>query len=277
MASSLIRRVAAATAAACTIAAGVIGGTVADADPAGNYVAFGDSFAANPGPQDPAPVMGRGGCPQSPSNIGSHVAAQTALELHDYSCNGAVVYMNEQKGVNAQVDNAIGQGSVGPETKLVTFFVGANDTMQNFIAPKEIQDDLFQQKMTEAINKVKDKAPQAKIMVIGYPEFTSRDEAHYACFINFNGFAPHLNLPPVHDLEMNLQARQERAAHDTGTQFLNLKDVSNVNVAMCAPDGQRQVSAILDSDTASYNMTNHPTFYGSEVIGTTIANAYKAG
>lgn len=275
MASSLNRRIFAVGSAACTVGAAFAAAPVAEALPAGNYVAFGDSFAANPGQKDPT-VVGNGGCPQSVSNIGNQVARQTGLELRDFSCNGSYVYLREDKGVNAQVDNALAQGAINDETQLVTFFMGANDTIQNFLAPKEQQDKLFNQKMTEAIRKVQARAPMARIMVIGYPEITSSDDSHYGCFVNLNGFAPQLDFPRIHKFEMDLQERQIRAANETNVGFVNMKDIVNIDSAMCAADGQRNIAALLDSDGASYNMPIHPTFKGSEVYGTTIADVYKS-
>ena len=80
---------------------------------------------------------------------------------------------------------------------------------------------------------------------------------------------------PVRVLEENLQARQFGVAQATGSTFINMKDVSNVDAAMCGPDGERHMSAFLDSDTANYNMPNHLTHEGSRVVATQVANAYR--
>ncbi len=82
MKNNVVRRAAASAAAASALAASLLTGGVANALPTGNYVAFGDSFAANPGQSDPA-VPGSGGCPISVSNIGSQVARETGLELQE--------------------------------------------------------------------------------------------------------------------------------------------------------------------------------------------------
>lgn len=274
---SFSRRVVAAAAAVLTSAAAVLTVSgVAQAQP-GNYVAFGDSFPANPGFTDEQNDTGRPGyvCPVSETNVGHQVAQRTGLELRDYTCNGTVVYMPTPKALNIYVDQAIERGSLDHNTKLVTFFVGANDTMQAFWAPTDIQDNMFRDSMVAAIDKVKQHTKDAKIMIIGYPEITSRDDVHFACPVNAFGFAPQVPAAPVHVVEMSLQQRQIDAANRTGVQFINMKDVSNVNVAMCGRDGERQVSAFLDSDIGTYNMTNHLTHHGSRVFGDVIANAYR--
>lgn len=277
MKNNVVRRAAASTAAASALAASLLTGGVANALPAGNYVAFGDSFAANPGQQDPA-VPGRGGCPISVSNIGTHVAQQTGLELHDYSCNGTTAYVptQPQKSLMGQVDNAIAQGSLGPNTQLVTIYVGANDAMQTFPLPFNVQDELYKVNVTAALDKIKAANPTARIMLIGYPAFTSTDPAHYACPINANGFAPRIPAGLMYDFENALQNRQAATAAANGVGFVSMKDVANVDVAMCGADGERLMSAILDTDITSYNMTNHPTFLGAQVTGTVISNVYKS-
>lgn len=147
------------------------------------------------------------------------------MQLHDYTCNGTV---------------AIGAND-------------ANDAMQAFWAPNEIQDDMHHQALTGTINRLKEHAPNALVMVIGLPEIASRDGENYMCPANVFG----------------------NAAQATGSTFINTKGVSNVDAAMCGPDGQRHVSAFLDSDTANYYMPNHLTHEGSRVVATEAANAYR--
>lgn len=147
--------------------------------------------------------------------------------------------------------------------------------MQAFWAPNEVQNDMFHQSVTASINRLKEHAPNARVMVIGLPEIASRDGENYMCPANVFGNAPRVPAAPVRVLEENLQARQFGVAQATGSTFINMKDVSNVDAAMCGPDGERHVSAFLDSDTANYNMPNHLTHEGSRVVATQVANAYR--
>lgn len=273
MKTSLTRRVSMAVAAAAMGAATLMASGVAQANP-GNYVAFGDSFPANPGQSSPT-VQGENGCPQAENNIARLAGKKMGLDVRDFTCTGTVVHVPSPKNLMNYINDAIAKGALNGDTKLVTVFAGANDAMQTVWAPAQLQNDWFQTSMTEAINKIKQHAPNARVISVGYPEFTSRDDAHFMCPINVNGFAPHVPAAPVYPLEMAVQARQIRAAETTGTEFLNMKDVSNINVAMCGVDGERQVSAFLDSDTSQYNMTNHLTHRGSEVFAQEIANKYR--
>ncbi|WP_297452735.1 GDSL-type esterase/lipase family protein [uncultured Corynebacterium sp.] len=282
MKNNVVRRAVTSAAAASTLAASLLAGGIANAQgvaglPSGNYVAFGDSFAANPNESAPT-AWSRSGCSSATDNIGSHIAAQTGLELHDYACAGTNAFTpNEpRKTLLGQVDDAIARGSLGPNTQLVTVFVGANDIWRNpFMSPAD-QDRLYHVNVVQALNKIKAANSTARIMLIGYPAFTSADPVHYACPINANGFAPRIPAAGLHDIEMALQNRQIAAANETQVGFVNMKEIANIDVAMCGRDGERQVSAILDTDTATYYMTNHPTIHGSRVAGTTIANVYKS-
>ncbi|MEJ6019956.1 GDSL-type esterase/lipase family protein [Corynebacterium sp. H113] len=280
MKKTMSRRVAAITAAAATAATTVLTGGIANALPTGNYVAFGDSFPANPGPEDNTTWGSWTGCPQGNTNVSRQVGSKAGLEIRDFTCNGTTAYVptDPVKSLNAQVDDALARNAINHETQLVTFFVGANDSMQAFWAPGAVQDEGFNAAMTGAIRKIQQRNSHARILVVGYPEFTSRSAAdgHYACPINAYGFAPQIPAAPLHQIEMATQARQQRAANETGAGFVNMKDIANINMAMCGRDGERLVSAILDSDTAQYNMTNHLTHRGSAVFSDVIANVYKS-
>ncbi|UBI01170.1 GDSL-type esterase/lipase family protein [Corynebacterium freneyi] len=246
----------------------------ATASPAGNYVAFGDSYPADAGQMSPVEV-GAGGCAQSVRNISRLVANQVDLELRDYTCNGTVVFVPTAKFLNNQVDAAVNSGALDSDTKLVTLLAGANDAFQASWTPTTFQDEAFHGTMVMAVEKIQQAAPNAKIMIVGYPEFTARDGSHYGCPVNVFGLAPRVSMPTVNAAENAVQHRQMRAAAETGVLFLNMKDRSNVEAGMCAPDGERNVSAVIDSDVSQYNMGNHLTFKGSGVFADAIVEAYR--
>lgn len=274
-----LRKLAALPAVAALGIAGLLSGaTAAEATPAGGYVSFGDSFPANPSLIGGATQGGAGGCLQDANNIGRQVAGQLNLELHDYSCNGSVVYVPTQppqKHLAAQVDAAQARGDLNPGTKLVTFFIGANDTMQGALIPAPIQDGEYIRNQVDALNRVHALAPNARVMVVGYPGFSSSDPGHYVCPVNVAGFAPQIPGLPVNLAETGLQNRQIESARQGNAQFVDLKQISGVNVGMCGRDGERQVSAVLDGNLGSYNMPAHPTYVGQTVIANTIAGAYR--
>lgn len=245
---------------------------------AGNYVAFGDSFPANPGHTDDwngTGAVGRGACKISQTNIGHLVAEDLGLQLRDHSCNGAVVYMPSDNTLNSQVDAAVGSGDLDGDTRLVTIFIGGNDAGRTFWAPGEIQDREFAASFATAMGKIRDHAPNSNVLVVGYPEFSSPDGLNYACPVNIFGNAPRVPAAPVRIVEDNLQRRQHDAAMASGATFVDMKETANVDVAMCGAEGERLMSAFVDTDITNYNQPTHLTMNGSRVFADSIIAAHQ--
>jgi GDSL-like lipase/acylhydrolase family protein len=164
------------------------------------YVAFGDSYTAAPGTGDVAKDSGIG-CSQTVVNYPHRIAEATGMTLQDHSCNGAdtsdVLRAQvtpkglEQRG--PQIDG------VDDDTDVITFRLGANDfgligrtfacaladarqslgssqhpcTDLDQDSPQgpasELMDDL-ETNVGTALQAISDRAPNARIFVIGYPQ-----------------------------------------------------------------------------------------------------------
>ncbi|WP_051260321.1 GDSL-type esterase/lipase family protein [Corynebacterium sputi] len=272
MKKSFLRRAAAIVIASGTAVGATIFGVTAATAATNDYVSFGDSFPANPGQTDA--VAGKM-CPVSHQNVGHKVREKTSLNLKDYSCNGTVVYMpnTPEKILLSQVEAARANNDL-KDASLVTFFVGANDAMQSFPFPSQIQQDLYLNNMNQAVETVRAEAPNAKIVIVGYPEFIGT-ENQITCPINVAGFAPHVPAGPVKFFEDNLQDRQAAVAEANGVQFLDMKQVANVEAGLCATEGG-YVSAFIDSNVGEYNMPVHLTHTGSDVFANEIVKAYNS-
>lgn len=103
--------------------------------PPGNIVTFGDSYTASPDqwlngiaassvPSSSASeeYPQTGGCLQSPYNWPRQLAAQTGLEVADWSCTA-----DTTAGMLDRIDRAIGAGDISPDTQAVIFAIGGND------------------------------------------------------------------------------------------------------------------------------------------------------
>ncbi|MEZ0579729.1 SGNH/GDSL hydrolase family protein [Nocardioides sp. MH1] len=162
------------------------------------YVALGDSYTAAPGT---GTVTKGGGCSQTEVNYPHRIAQATGVSLRDNSCNGASTDDVEQpqatpKGL--QVNDAQLDG-LSDDTDLVTFRLGANDfsliarvflcaaadargtlgggtepcTDLDRTSPQGAADEVLPQlesKVEAALQAVSDRAPNARIFVIGYPQ-----------------------------------------------------------------------------------------------------------
>lgn len=174
---------------------GSVAGPSAAAPPAGpRYVALGDSFTSAPF----VPVTDvADGCLRSSSNYPALVAEALDADLDDRSCGGATTAHFERSQfpeVPPQLE------ALGPETELVTVGIGGNDNLvyrrlTNQCPALRARDpqgspcrDFMQAKggdvlldaldrtrvqVTTLVRKVQRRAPEAKVLVVGYPQIVS--------------------------------------------------------------------------------------------------------
>ncbi|WP_018570488.1 SGNH/GDSL hydrolase family protein [Streptomyces sp. PsTaAH-124] len=172
------------------------------ASPGGaEYVAMGDSFAAGAG-QSPIEDTDAGRrCQRFVNNYPHVLAAEEGWTLNDVTCGGASVYPEagySSGGFYTPIDsNPAMLDAVGPDTKYVTFQLGGNDSRlptllikcvqagvagENPVLGHACQDrdqaaapsdriDFEQAKkhVDEALKAIREKAPQAQVVVVGYP------------------------------------------------------------------------------------------------------------
>ena len=163
-------------------------------DPDGaTYVALGDSYTAAPG----VPDMVDAGCGRSSANYPALVAGELGLELTDVSCGGAsttslVGAQETTAGVVPAQFAALGEG-----TDYVTLGIGGNDAglfeklFSTCLGLRASDPDgapcldamtaggsdalleaieLIQGRVTSALVGIRDRAPNASIVMVGYPQ-----------------------------------------------------------------------------------------------------------
>lgn len=162
------------------------------------YVAFGDSYTAAPGT---GAVTKAGGCKQSAVNYPHRIAEETGVELRDNSCSGADTsdVAEPQETPKGLLINDPQVEGLDDDTDLVTFRLGANDFQLIFRiffcanaqangnlgtgaqpctdldqrSPKGAADQVMDDVATNvesALGTIRDRAPDARIFVIGYPQ-----------------------------------------------------------------------------------------------------------
>ena len=283
--------IALATAAACATGLVAAGATVAaptaDANPAGTeLVVFGDSFAANPtlpaghiiagtAPNSGSrtPVHGPGGCPQDPENWPRVAAGILNVPLADYSCNGTgrVPYVDLTNSVNA----AFANGDLGPGTRKVAVMYGGLDVLQWVDTGTHVAGVAgslpsgYHATIAEMKRLVQEAAPNAEIVMAGYPELGAGDNV---CLINVTPNQPSpIMLPGIAAVETGLQSSIRNAAAANGIRFVDMKAATVGHGTCAAPDSQRYVSGIYDQ-TSDHNMKLHPTLEGSRAMGRIMAD-----
>jgi lysophospholipase L1-like esterase len=158
------------------------------------YVAIGDSFTGAPGT---GPAAANDGCQQSTTNYPHRVAKELQLKLTDVSCGFAMTLHVTAPQVLGASRRPPQIRAVTPKTDLVTISLGANDffTYGSIVTsctslrakdpdgapcaeadaasgrPIETRVGLIEQRLTAVVRLVAKRAPEARIIVVGYPQF----------------------------------------------------------------------------------------------------------
>lgn len=245
----------------------------------GNVVAFGDSYTASPdqffnaehnssvsleGSSAPAGYPSQGGCLQSPNNWPRQMAAQTGLDVADWSCTAQTSY-----SVLPRIDSAIQAGDLNAGTQAVFLAVGANDFgpfgIQQGSNPLDIpaMNNAFSANMIAAGDNIRAVAPNAQIFVAGVPEVTN---GHGICVIQAIPNAP-LGIPVPGELaEDTIRNMQRTGAQAAGMQFIDNHAMTRGHNTCSTNDSQRYVAGIIDFTSPAYTMSLHPTDLGHSAL-----------
>lgn len=256
------------------------------------YVALGDSYAAAPGIGLP---FDREGCYRSPNNYPHLVAKSTGLSLADETCSGAntLAITKSQRTLTGQWRGAQ-LDSLSSGTRLVTVGIGGNDlglygelTRTCILLAAQHPDgspcqdadakapagqalsarlaDLVQRD-TFVLRAIKDRAPRAKILVIGYPSIVP-DSGPCADFPVAHG-----DLAYVKRIEVGMNQALMRAAESTGTRYLDIASLTRGH-DICSKDPW--VAGVRADHGTSVPW--HPYAAEQEVVAKAIEAAYGQG
>ena len=262
-----------------------------------SYVSFGDSVAANPGqidilasrikkqvPDYEWPTIRDGRCAQGVGNFPSRTAEKTGLRLADYSCGGSTAFTPSgdndpipHNTLNDQVDQALNEGNLDGRTRLVTVSIGINDFYQPGNGPEMGQEERnrrYDREVGRAIDRIREAAPNAKIVMTGLPDQT--DGANHTCPTNMFGVVSRWYFPFVSYYQDELRNSQRRVSEQHGVEFLDM--VSEINLANnnngCSTNPDRLSASIFDD--SPHNFTFHLTDAGNEYYANRLADTYNA-
>lgn len=252
------------TVASLAVAAALIITVVAAATPSRargplRYVALGDSYSAASGvlPPDPTSPF----CARSTANYPHVIAAKTGAALTDVTCGAAETKdftSSQYPGVAPQLD------AVEQHTQLVTMTIGGNDN-NVFIGAivkcgaagvstlgqghpcedtygNSFDHDIRQKTypaLVSALKAVRDKAPHARVAILGYPWILPKADGCFDKMPVAKGDVPYLR-----DVEATLNDAVRRAAAATGATYVNLSRVSEGHDA-CQAQGVRWIEPVL--------------------------------
>ncbi|WP_340558616.1 SGNH/GDSL hydrolase family protein [Streptomyces sp. GSL17-111] len=251
-----LRRAAAVIAVALGLAATAGTGTSTATAPALDYVNLGDSFSSGSGIL-PLAEGSNPLCTQAADNFAHAIAADQGYALTDVSCGGAQTsnFTESQfPGVAPQLD------ALSDTTDLVTMTIGGNDN-NTFISAvlacgsvglltlghgspcADLYGDTFADavrtgtydNVTEALKQVKEKAPNARVAISGYPWILPASGGCFPAMPVARGDVPYLR-----ELQATLNDVIERAADATGVTYVDQSAASEGHDA-CAPPGTRWI------------------------------------
>ncbi|MFI2645363.1 SGNH/GDSL hydrolase family protein [Streptomyces sp. NPDC018610] len=261
MPKRFLRHVMVATTAALGALTLAFSGATAQAATSLDYVALGDSYSAGSGvlPVDLTNLL----CLRSTANYPHVLASRTGARLKDVTCGGAQTkdFTEAQyTGVAPQVQ------ALGAETDLVTLTIGGNDngTFINALTAcasagvlsggtgspcKDENGTLFDDQidantypaLKAALRAVRDKAPNARVAVLGYPWITPA-APDPSCFVKLPVASG--DVAYLRGIQAHLNAVVERAAEETGATYVDFAQASEGHDA-CRPEGTRWIEPLL--------------------------------
>ncbi|MCB0863806.1 MAG: SGNH/GDSL hydrolase family protein [Solirubrobacterales bacterium] len=243
----------------------VLNGAAQAADPASalespDYVALGDSYSAASGvlPLDPTAAVQ---CLRSTRNYPHLLAKKLGADLTDVTCGAADTgdfAGSQYPGVAPQLD------ALSADTDLVTMTIGGNDSnvfigailscgslgvaSLGFGSPcKNTFGASFENTIRNttypalvgALSAVHQKAPNARVAIIGYPWITPETGGCFPSMPIARG-----DVPYVRSLQRTLNDAVGRAALATGSIYVNMDAASNGHDA-CKPIGTRWIEPVL--------------------------------
>ncbi|MCW2933160.1 MAG: lipolytic protein family [Actinomycetia bacterium] len=273
--------------------------TAADALP-GSYVALGDSYTA--GPDIPDQTGGTAGCEQSSSSYPHLVAQILRLGLTDISCSSATIASLSAPQSTSGGTNPAQLSALSAATTVATLGIGGNDIGWSAIITRCTELDLIpalmsgdttsdrtpcqdyynsggtdqiQQKihalagqLAEALAQIRQRAPRARIYVVGYPDLLPA--AGGACAHAMGMTDGDIAFLNSEELRLNGMLRQDAQA--VGDGYIDTYTPSEGHDACSAP-ASRWIEPLLPTSPAA---PLHPNAVGEQGMADAVVQAIKA-
>ncbi|MDO4928980.1 MAG: GDSL-type esterase/lipase family protein [Corynebacterium sp.] len=244
-----------------------------------NIVALGDSLSANPNNLELAaannpelreqlniPPTAPGKCVNGADNFPIRLGQQLGLPVENYACAGGTVEVAPVMGTNLefQTTNAIEQGALNADTRVVTMTFGYNDFYQDPDREKPVEQRKAEASaaMEAQVQRIRAAAPNARIIMAGYPDLT--DGQNNICPTNVLGLTSHIYSPFFTFAQNEIQDWQRTITSQLGITYLDMKEEINVanNNNGCSNNPERYSAALIDS--AEHQLWGHLTANGNQ-------------
>ncbi|MFD6351452.1 SGNH/GDSL hydrolase family protein [Nocardia tengchongensis] len=276
-------------------------GAQADSTPQGKeLVILGDSFTANgwdPLSQDTKKCQH--GDTAWPAQLQAQLGLQGDDQVWNQSCPGASIDTGNGYILKVQASNADKAGAFGPKTKLVTLQFGLNDvwgdsskspwdSMQNcfydpaggcgpdavadgrMADPKNVTGPEYAARIAKVVAYVRYYAPNARIVIVGYPELFSPGQDA----ICFDIAGVEIGQPrgrTVVDYLDRFDLAQREAAALLHIEYLDSRSLTRGH-GLCTPD--QWVNGVFDPKVNVAGLPFHPAPQGDAVIANALHERY---
>lgn len=274
-----MRRVLAATAAGLMAAAGALAAAPTASAAAGGvgYVAFGDSYSANPTVAEQLTGFTQPDrCGQGADAYPVRLGKKLGMSYANASCNGVTINGMAGPGLGFTADRAAARGQLGDNTRLVTITVGGAEGW-NLAMPDRrdfgvinggdfLNYQEFVNRMRGPLNTIRHHAPNARILFVGYPAVgNDRGEV---CLMNAD-VPPELGTPniaaPVPTNATGFVNKLDNIARDAAGELgYEYVETRRPGTGTCEPSGNRWVHGLIDNQI--HQMMFHPSANGNEAI-----------
>lgn len=259
------------------------------------YVALGDSYTAAPALAKQIAVSTPGECFQSDANY-PHIVAKAikAPSLTDVSCSGAFTRHLSEAQWTKDGSNAPQADALSAQTKLVTIGLAGNDSMllplffecagkphdaanPSFCVKKFRsggQDEFIASvkkinpKIEQMLALVRQKAPNAEVYVVGYPQITPGDGTDCPNEMPFTAE----DLAYLDSGMRQLNAQLRAAAKNRGMTYVDTYTPSE-GLGVCAPRDKRWIESVVPTEPA---FAMHPNPVGEMGIAEAVLKAIAA-
>jgi lysophospholipase L1-like esterase len=190
-----------------------------------HYVALGDSYASGTGTRDYYDE----GCQRSDHSYAKQLASKAGLQLTHAACSGARIPDVRQKQLAA----------LSAETDLVTISIGGNDAgfakvitecakplvscADDIAGARSFINETLPGQLDEIYGEIEARAPEARVLVIGYPRLFNGQECNLGARISADEQA---DLNGVADL---LAAKLAVLADAHGFEFVDVREPFNTH------------------------------------------------
>ena len=268
----------------------------------GSYVALGDSYTA--GPDIPAQVGTPSGCERSSHSYPALVAQSlgfTADRVDDVSCSGATIADLTSEQSTSDGVNAAQLSALSSNTTLVTLGIGGNDVDFTAVLTRCVELDLIpalagragselspcqayytsggtdqvEQKiqdaatgLSSALSKISQRAPQARVFVVGYPQLLPSGGSSCADTLGITS----ADLVFLNHEELRLNAMLKADAQAAGAVYVDTYTPSQGHDA-CSDSATRWTEPLTPSSPAA---PLHPNARGQQGMADAVLSAIKS-